>query len=85
MGVDARKIDLADEERRRDALCCFMSRCSVTKRSTPLIMLTIVGVQRNYAGGLDRGGTAGVVDEHGHWLREPVGPIHWASTETADE
>jgi len=22
---------------------------------------------------------------YGPWLREPVGPIHWAGTETADE
>lgn len=23
--------------------------------------------------------------DYGRWLREPVGPIHWAGTETADE
>jgi len=37
-----------------------------------------------------RGGYAahfppGVITGFGEWLRRPIGPIHWASTETADE
>lgn len=26
-----------------------------------------------------------IITSFGEWLRRPIGPIHWASTETADE
>ncbi len=80
--VDARKVRLATH-RRAPPRCIALLCVAVRRRSfDPLIMLTIVGVQRNSRRVRSRrGGTAGVVD---NWLREPVGPIHWASTETAD-
>ncbi|MGO8770110.1 MAG: flavin monoamine oxidase family protein [Mycobacterium sp.] len=84
--VDAREFDsLPAEQRRREALRCFAALFG----DDALKPLDYVD-QRWGAEGFAPGGPTAAVPpgswtRFGPWLREPVGPIHWAGTETADE
>ncbi|MCV7099815.1 flavin monoamine oxidase family protein [Mycobacterium palustre] len=84
--VDARAFDqLPPEQRRRDALRCFASLFG----DDALGPLDYVDHRWGAEGFAPGGPTAAVPPgswtRFGRWLREPVGPIHWAGTETADE
>jgi monoamine oxidase len=84
--VDARAFDsLPTDQRRRDALRCFASLFG-DEALTPLDYADHRWGTEDFAPG---GPTAAVPPKSwtrfGPWLREPVGPIHWAGTETADE
>jgi hypothetical protein len=61
-------------------------RCSVVKRSNRLTTSIIVGALKDsrQAAQLPRC-RRGSWTRYGQWLRRPVGLIHWAGTETADE
>ena len=84
--ADARAFDsLPAEQRRRHALCCFASLFG-DDALKPLDYVDHRWGAEEFAPG---GPTAAVPPRawtrYGPWLREPVGPIHWAGTETADE
>src|SRR5271168_2929121 len=84
--VDARAFDsLPAEQRRGDALRCFASLFG----DDALKPLDYVDHRWGEEGFAPGGPTAAVPPgswtQFGPWLREPVGPIHWAGTETADE
>jgi len=84
--ADARAFDsLPAEQRRRDALRCFASLFG----DDALKPLDYVdhrwGAEEFAPGGPTAAVPPGAWTRYGPWLREPVGPIHWAGTETADE
>ncbi len=84
--VDARGFDsLPIEERRRDTLRCFASLFG-DEALDPLDYVDYRwGTEEFAPGGPTAAVPPGSWTKYGHWLREPVGPIHWAGTETADE
>ncbi|CAG7047122.1 flavin monoamine oxidase family protein [Mycobacterium avium subsp. paratuberculosis] len=84
--VDARAFDsLPADQRRRDALRCFATLFG----DDALKPLDYVdhrwGAEEFAPGGPTAAVPPGSWTRFGRWLREPVGPIHWAGTETADE
>jgi monoamine oxidase len=84
--VDARSFDeLPAEQRRLRALDCFASLFG----DDALKPLDYVdhrwGAEEFAAGGPTAAVPPGSWTRYGPWLRRPVGPIHWAGTETADE
>jgi monoamine oxidase len=84
--VDARAFDsLPTEQRRRDTLRCFASLFG----DDALKPLDYVdhrwGAEEFAPGGPTAAVPPGSWTRYGQWLRKPVGPIHWAGTETAEE
>ncbi|MEY8017584.1 flavin monoamine oxidase family protein [Mycobacterium servetii] len=84
--VDARAFDsLPADQRRREALRCFASLFG-SDALKPLDYVDHRWGTEEFAPG---GPTAAVPPRSwtrsGPYLRRPVGPIHWAGTETADE
>ncbi|HTX93911.1 MAG TPA: flavin monoamine oxidase family protein [Mycobacterium sp.] len=84
--VDARVFDsLPAEQRRRDTLQCFATLFG----DDALEPLDYVdhrwGAEQFAPGGPTAAVPPGSWTRFGPWLRQPVGPIHWAGTETADE
>jgi monoamine oxidase len=84
--VDARTFDgLSADERRQRALDCFASLFG-DEALTPLDYIDHRwGAEEFAAGGPTAAVPPGSWTRYGPWLRRPVGPIHWAGTETADE
>lgn len=84
--TDARAFDtLPTEQRRRDALRCFASLFG-DDALNPLDYADHRWGAEDFApGGPTAAVPPGSWTRYGRWLREPVGPIHWAGTETADE
>ncbi len=84
--VDARAFDsLPAEQRRRDALRCFAALFG-DEALKPLDYVDHRwGAEEFAPGGPTAAVPPGAWTRYGQWLREPVGPIHWAGTETADE
>jgi monoamine oxidase len=84
--VDARAFDsLPPEQRRRDALHCFATLFGDEALNPLDYVDQRWGVEDFAPGGPTSAVPPGSWTRHGRWLREPVGPIHWAGTETADE
>jgi monoamine oxidase len=84
--VDARAFDeLPADQRRQRALESFASLFG----DDALKPLDYVdhrwGAEQFAAGGPTAAVPPGSWTRYGPWLRRPVGPIHWAGTETADE
>lgn len=84
--VDARSFDpLPADQRREDALACFASLFG-DEALKPLDYVDHCwGIEQFGAGGPTAAVPPGSWTRYGPWLRRPVGPIHWAGTETADE
>ncbi len=84
--VDARAFDsLPADQRRRDALRCFASFFG-DDALKPLEYVDHRWDREEFTpGGPTAAVPPGSWTRFGPWLREPVGPIHWAGTETADE
>lgn len=84
--VDARAFDsLPTEQRRRDALRCFAALFG-EEALKPLDYTDFRwGTEEFAPGGPTAAVPPGSWTRYGRWLRAPVGPIHWAGTETADE
>jgi len=84
--IDARSFDeLPADQRRRDALSCFASLFG-DEALKPLDYVDHCwGTQEFAAGGPTAAVPPGSWTRYGPWLRQPVGRIHWAGTETADE
>ncbi|WP_343603124.1 flavin monoamine oxidase family protein [Mycobacterium sp.] len=84
--VDARTFDaLPAEQRRRRALDCFASLFG-EDALTPLDYVDHRWGSEEFApGGPTAAVPPGSWTRYGPWLRRPVGAVHWAGTETADE
>ncbi|KAA1248474.1 flavin monoamine oxidase family protein [Mycobacterium simiae] len=84
--VDARAFDsLPPEQRRSEALRCFASLFG-EHALKPLDYVDYRwGTEEFAPGGPTAAVPPGSWTRYGPLLREPVGPIHWAGTETADE
>jgi monoamine oxidase len=84
--VDSRTFDaLPAQQRRRDALRCFATLFG-DEALTPLDYADHCwGAEKFAPGGPTAAVPPGSWTKYGRLLREPVGPIHWAGTETADE
>ncbi|ORJ61861.1 flavin monoamine oxidase family protein [Mycobacterium simiae] len=84
--VDARAFDsLPTDQRRRDTLRCFASLFG-DEALKPLDYTDHRWGTEDFApGGPTAAVPPGSWTRLGPWLRKPVGPIHWAGTETADE
>ena len=84
--VDARTFDALPPERRRgEALRCFASLFGEAALEPIDYADHRWGVEEFAPGGPTAAVPPGAWTRFGRWLREPVGPIHWAGTETADE
>ena len=83
--VDARAFDsLTSDQRRRDALRCF-ARLFGDEALKPLDYVDHRwGAEEFAPGGPTAAVPPGSWTRFGPWLRAPVGPIHWAGTETAE-
>jgi monoamine oxidase len=84
--VNARGFDsLPADQRRRDVLRCFATLFGEDALK-PLDYIDYRwGAEAFAPGGPTAAVPPGSWIRFGPWLREPVGPIHWAGTETADE
>ncbi len=84
--ADARTFDpLPPVQRREHALSCFASVFGDAAR-TPIDYIDHCwGTEPFAPGGPTAAVPPGSWTSVGRWLRKPVGPIHWAGTETADE
>jgi monoamine oxidase len=84
--VDARTFDdLSADQRRREALRC-LAELFGDEALKPLDYIDHCwGTEEFASGGPTAAVPAGSWTRYGPWLRRPVGPIHWAGTETADE
>ncbi len=84
--VDARAFDgLSAERRRQDTLRCFASLFGDDALKPIDYVDHCWGAEDFAPGGPTAAVPPGSWTRFGRWLREPVGPIHWAGTETADE
>ena len=84
--VDARAFDsLPAEQRRRETLRCFASLFGEDALKPLDYVDHRWGAEEFAPGGPTAAVPPGSWTRFGPWLREPVGPIHWAGTETADE
>ena len=84
--VDARTFDaLPADQRRQRALECFAALFG-DEALKPLDYVDHRwGAEEFAPGGPTAAVPPGSWTRYGPWLRRPVGPIHWAGTETADE
>jgi monoamine oxidase len=84
--VDARTFDeLPADQRRQRALECFASLFGDEALKPIDYVDHRWGAEEFAAGGPTAAVPPGSWTRYGPWLRRPVGPIHWAGTETADE
>ncbi|WP_431239316.1 flavin monoamine oxidase family protein [Mycolicibacterium aichiense] len=84
--ADSRGFDaLGAEERREHALACFSALFGPDAENPIDYLDHRWGAETFAAGGPTAAVPPGAWTEFGHLLREPVGPLHWAGTETADE
>jgi monoamine oxidase len=84
--VDARAFDsLPTDQRRRDALRCFAALFGEEALNPLDYSDHRWGTEQFAPGGPTAAVPPGSWTKYGQWLRAPVGPIHWAGTETADE
>jgi monoamine oxidase len=84
--VDARSFDgLPAQQRRREALACFASLFGEEALKPLDYADHCWGTEEFAAGGPTAAVPPGSWTRYGPWLRRPIGPIHWAGTETADE
>lgn len=84
--VDARSFDeLPADQRRKRALDCFASLFGEEALKPLDYVDHRWGTEQFAPGGPTAAVPPGSWTRYGPWLRRPVGPIHWAGTETADE
>jgi monoamine oxidase len=84
--VDARSFDaLPAEQRRARALECFAALFGAEALDPIDYVDHRWGAEEFAPGGPTAAVPPGSWTRYGPWLRRPVGPIHWAGTETADE
>lgn len=84
--VDARAFDaLPAEQRKARALAGFAALFGAEANSPIDYLDHCWGAEDFAPGGPTAAVPPGSWTEFGHLLREPVGPLHWAGTETADK
>ncbi|BBZ10008.1 flavin monoamine oxidase family protein [Mycobacterium branderi] len=84
--VDARSFDeMPADQRRRKALDCFASLFGEEALKPLDYVDHRWGTEKFAPGGPTAAVPPGSWTRYGPWLRRPVGPVHWAGTETADE
>ncbi|KDE98460.1 monooxygenase [Mycolicibacterium aromaticivorans JS19b1 = JCM 16368] len=84
--ADSRGFDaLGAEERRKQALGCFSALFGPDAENPIDYLDHCWGAETFAPGGPTAAVPPGSWTEFGSLLREPVGPLHWAGTETADE
>ena len=84
--VDARAFDgLPADQRRQRALDCFAALFGDQALKPIDYVDHRWGAEEFAPGGPTAAVPPGSWTRYGQWLRRPVGPIHWAGTETADE
>jgi monoamine oxidase len=84
--ADARTFDpLPPAQRRERALACFAGVFGDAARTAIDYVDHCWGTEPFAPGGPTAAVPPGSWTSVGPWLRKPVGPIHWAGTETADE
>jgi monoamine oxidase len=80
----ARELGRADPERRREAVTAALARMFGPRAGTPDHYVEKSWADEEWSRGCYVGYTPpGVLTSFGPALREPVGPLHWAGTETA--
>ncbi len=83
-GDDARALDGASDRHRTSTALQSYVRYFGNAAGAPRMYFDQVWAQEIYTGGCPVGVMpTGVLTEYGSALRAPVGPIHWAGTETA--
>jgi monoamine oxidase len=83
-GDEARRLGRAGADVRRRTVLDSFVRYFGPKAATPVDFVELVWQSEQWSGGCY--GTLfgpNVWTRYGHALREPIGPIHWAGTETA--
>jgi len=86
LGDDARELADTDEEERRDAVLESFAEYFGPAAAEPVEYADHVWANEPYSGGCYAGTAApGTLTSYGEALREPVGRLHWAGTETATE
>jgi monoamine oxidase len=84
--TDARTFDpLPPQQRRERALSGFATLFGQAAAQPLDYVEHCWGTEEFAAGGPTAAVPPGSWTAYGRWLREPVGPIHWAGTETADQ
>ena len=83
-GPRARALAALGEAERRDAFVGMLSRRLGPRAATPLEVLEQNWAEEEWTRGCSMGHfPTGVLTQYGRRLREPVGRLHWAGTETA--
>lgn len=83
-GSDARLLGLGDERERRAAVLRGLAEAFGPEALAPSAYLEKDWMSDPWSrGGYGVNFSPGVLTEYGHALSTPVGPIHWAGTETA--
>lgn len=86
LGDDAREWTDADDNERRDVVLESFAEYFGSEAAEPTEYSDHVWAKEPYSGGCYVGTAApGTLTSYGEALREPVGRIHWAGTETATE
>lgn len=84
--VDSREFDALPPEQRRDkAVRCFAALFGVDAENPVEYLDHCWGAETFAPGGPTAAVPPGSWTQFGPLLRTPVGPLHWAGTETADE
>jgi monoamine oxidase len=83
-GPQARTLWAMGEKERRDLLLRTLSARLGTQAARPLELLELNWAEERWTRGCSMGHfPTGVLTQYGRRLREPVGRLHWAGTETA--
>jgi monoamine oxidase len=83
-GRSARELGRVDEAQRREAVLANLGRLFGPRASRPERYLDKSWADEEWSRGCYEGYTPpGVLTAFGPALREPIGPLHWAGTETA--
>ncbi|MDZ7687401.1 MAG: flavin monoamine oxidase family protein [Halobacteriales archaeon] len=86
LGDDGRALADIEEEERRDTVLESFADYFGEEALEPVEYVDHVWAKEPYSGGCYAGTAApGTLTRYGEALREPVGRIHWAGTETAKE
>jgi monoamine oxidase len=83
-GPRARALSALGEAERRDVFVRMLTRRLGPKAATPVEVMEQNWVEERWTRGCSMGHfPTGVLTQYGRRLREPVGRLHWAGTETA--
>jgi monoamine oxidase len=83
-GRAARELGRVGEARRREAVLANLARMFGPRAARPELYLDKNWADEEWSRGCYEGYTPpGVLTAFGPALREPIGPLHWAGTETA--